>query len=232
MSAQASPASQSSTPASAADDAPNTRLTRWRSFRRYVYMLLFVWLTMCVVLALAITGYGMVDHRRPADVIIVLGGGLEPDGQSNPPTTRRSHEAAILYQEGYAPYIICSGGPSLRVKRPESEGCADVLRADGIPDSAIILESESRSTEQNALFSQTIMNERGWKTALIVSDGYHLMRSRWIFADVGVSAYTVPTEELPPLLEHMQSLAREILAYHWQALKEVLRLPYTNVPFV
>lgn len=195
-------------------------------------MLLFVWLIMAVVMALAIIGYGRVSHERDADVIIVLGAGLRRDGRPGPALTRRAEEGARLYRDGYATNVICTGAIPRFADRAEAEGCAEVLRANGVPDSAIVLETRSRSTEENAAYSLELMNERGWQSALVVSDGYHLLRARWIFAEQGLEAYTVPAEGQPRTFDLSVALAREVVAVHWQVFKTMLNLPYTFVPWV
>ena len=115
-------------------------------------------------------------------MIIVLGSGLNPDLTPGPALTRRAERAAELWKAGYAPAIICSGGYTTSAIRSEAFGCGQVLRANGVPLDAIILEARSRSTEENALYSHEIMQDHGWTTALVVSDGYHLLRATWIFS--------------------------------------------------
>lgn len=205
---------------------------RWRKIRRFIAIGMFLWLIMAVVIALAIIGYGQVSHERDADVIIVLGAGLRRDGRPGPALIRRAEEGARLYREGYATNVICTGAIPRFANRAEAEGCADVLRENGVPDSAIVLETRSRSTEENAAYSLEIMNEQGWELALVVSDGYHLLRARWIFADQGVEAYTVPASRQPRTFDLATALAREVVAVHWQVFKTVLNLPYTFVPWV
>jgi uncharacterized SAM-binding protein YcdF (DUF218 family) len=75
------------------------------------------------------------------------------------------------------------------------------------------------------------MNARGWKTALVVSDGYHLLRATWIFSAEGIEFSTTPASQ-PPFFNLVTSLAREVVALHWQVLKTVLGLPVTFVPWV
>ncbi len=115
-------------------------------------------------------GYFLVLDENPkkSDVIIVLGG----DQGS------RIHKGVTLYKSGYAPYIIISG---------EITG-ADLLMASavksGVPKEFLILEQRAESTYENALFSKEIMEQYGFKTALVVSSDYHMRRARMIFEKV------------------------------------------------
>lgn len=204
---------------------------RWRRLRRIGLALVAVWLVLVLALGIVIHVYGLADHAQPADVIIVLGAGLRPDGRPGPALTRRSTHAADLWQRGYAPQIICAGGtPGQVTIRSEADACAEILREQGVPAAAVILEDQSRSTEENAIESKQIMNANGWRTALLVSDGFHMLRAQWIFRYYGLDVSLAPvTESRPPLFEYLLALLREIVALHWLALKVVFNLPVTYV---
>ncbi|MDZ4771199.1 MAG: YdcF family protein [Chloroflexota bacterium] len=199
---------------------------------RVLLVIVGVWLLVCIGLVAAITVTAQPREPRPTDAIIVLGAGVRRDGSAGPTLTRRAHEGARLYTAGYAPVVICTGGTPYRASRAEAEACADVLRADGVPESAILLETSSRSTEENAAYTRAIFDARGWETALVVSDGYHLLRAGWIFQQQGIDAQTAPTS-VPALRRDIAvNLGRELVALHWQVFKTALNLPYTFVPWV
>ncbi len=172
---------------------------------------------------------GTQDNARPADVIIVLGAGLRPDGRPGPALTRRSLQAADLWREGIARNVICTGGQAESFPRSEADACREILRIQGLPQSAILLEDKSRSTEENALFSTQLMAEHGWTSAVLVSDSYHMLRAGWLFTQQDVEAYAspVPAERIHHRRSYPHSLLREFLAFHWQVLKEALNLPVT-----
>src|SRR5262249_50391531 len=145
------------------------------------------------VLALVIEAYGRIDRVQKADVIIVLGAGVQRDNTPGTAMRRRVSHAAELWKAGYAPRIICSGGKPGYQTRAESDACAELLIRDaGIPESAVIQEDQSRSTEENALYSHHIMQANGWQTAIVVSDDFHLFRARHLFLNEGVMIYTSP----------------------------------------
>jgi uncharacterized SAM-binding protein YcdF (DUF218 family) len=189
-----------------------------------------IWLVFDMLLAATLYLYGGVDHAQSADVIIVLGAGLRNNGRPDMALTRRSERAADLWKQGLASHIICTGGVSERVTRPEAEGCRDVLLEQGVPDEAILLESRSRSTEENALNSHVMMQENGWQTAVLVTDGFHMMRATWIFRDEGITVYSSPVSSsrvyFGPLLVYV---AREVIALQWQFVKNTLGLTNTYV---
>jgi uncharacterized SAM-binding protein YcdF (DUF218 family) len=202
-------------------------LTRfWRVFK-WSFRL---WLVGVLLLAAAILIFSRIDRAEPADVIVVLGAGLRGDGRPGPALIRRSEQAAALWKDGKAEHIICTGGyPMIRTPRSEADACAEILRGEGVPADVIIEEDRSRSTEENAMYTREVMEANGWKTAVIVSDGYHLLRATWIFNMAGIPNTTSPAAA-PPLSNFLISFGREIAAFHWQVLKGILNLPFTYVP--
>lgn len=162
--------------------------------------------------------YGAQDQARPADVIIVLGAGEMG-------TQRRAQHAARLYRDGIAPFILCSGGYRGPDGRREAEVCADLARAAGVPASALVLEPRSRTTEQNARYAAEILRGRGWESAVVVSDSFHLLRARWLFAREDVTVWTSPATRLGEAgnaLETLYFLLREIGALGYQGVKAAL----------
>ena len=202
-----------------------------RRIVRLLLAILTLWMVFCVALAGVVYAYSRVDGAQDADVIIVLGAGLRRNGEPGPALWRRGEQAAALFADGYAQHIICSGGFTITQSRSEADACRQVLVSGGVPDDAILLEERSRSTEENAAYSREIMEANGWETALIVSDGYHLLRAQWIFAQQGISVYTSPAPD-PSLINLLISIGREVVALHWQMVKSILNLPVTYVPWL
>lgn len=180
-----------------------------------------------VVLIVIIVRYGQQHRAQPADVIIVLGGGTEG-------TERRAEHGAALYRAGYAPVVLCSGGVD-RQDISEAQRCARTLVQHGVPGSAVVLEERSLSTEENAIETRAIMQAAGWRTAVLVSDSYHLWRARWLFEERGITVYTSPAQRTTGALaasDHAYSVLREVVAVVWHAGKSALGLPYTRTPAV
>lgn len=133
--------------------------------------------------------YGAQDQARPADVIVVLGAGENG-------TERRTAHGIALYHDGIAPWMICSGGYRYKDGASEAELCASFAREAGVPASAVILEPESRTTEQNAENAAQIMRDRDLVSAVVVSDSYHLLRARWLFEREDVTVWTSPATDI------------------------------------
>lgn len=170
-----------------------------------------------VALAAALLAVGSRDRARPADVIIVLGAGEIATGS-------RTTHAVELYHQGIAPWLLCSGGYRGPSGQTEAALCAAQAEQAGVPPSALVLEPESRSTEENARNAAAIMRERGWQTAVVVSDSYHLLRARWMFSREDVPVWTSPAPSPGGVFDTLYFLAREVGAVVYQAGKVALGL--------
>ena len=131
-----------------------------------------------------------------ADVIILLGCKPYENGQLTACIRARSSHAASLYARGLAATIIASGGPSLH--GPAEAGVmAGLLRGAGVPEKAIIQEDGSHNTIQNIANSRAIMQKYGWRTAIIVTEPYHITRAAIIARDAGMVVYPSPAVDSP-----------------------------------
>jgi uncharacterized SAM-binding protein YcdF (DUF218 family) len=115
------------------------------------------------------------DELYPADAIVVIGGDHKPE---------RVAQAAALFEAGYAPVIVISAG-TLVLEGEEWLPEAEVMRrqalALGLPAKALLLETASHTTHQNAIYTQAIAQEQGWHSILLVTSAYHSRRARRLF---------------------------------------------------
>jgi len=191
-----------------------------------------LWVTIILVLIAAIYVTGTIDAAESADAIIVLGAGVTHDGRPGWALARRSVKAADLWHAGYAPVIICTGGQADNRPISEAEACRRVLNWRGVPDSAVVLEMNSRSTEENALNARRILADNNWHNALLVSDAYHILRAQHIFSSHGLDVMPspVPISWMRDKAAYPSYVLREVVALHWQIFKDALNLPFTHVP--
>ncbi len=147
------------------------------------------------------------NQSQPADVIIVLGARGEAG-------RRRADHAAHLYRQGVAPFIICTGGYTLDLPLSEASEMCQEIADSGVPWSALLLEQQSYDTWQNGEYSVAIMRSYGWKSAVIVSDDYHLLRASMIFKRLGITISTSAAQETAGQLsqsEKTPSTLREVV---------------------
>ncbi|MCD7818708.1 MAG: YdcF family protein [Lachnospiraceae bacterium] len=92
--------------------------------------------------------------------------------------------AAVLYHNGYAPYIMPSGkysitkGPYTRYST-ECDYLSAILTAKGVPEKAIIRETEATFTWENAVYSRRRTEEAGLivRRAILCCKAFHARRS-------------------------------------------------------
>lgn len=118
--------------------------------------------------------------RDHFDAILVLGSPADSDGNPTPEQLARVTEGVREYERGIAPRLIFTGGMTTK-RFVESEVMANAAAAQGIPPSAIFVETHAMETIQNACFSERLMQTHGWRSAEVVSSAYHLPRAALIF---------------------------------------------------
>ncbi|MBO4869832.1 MAG: YdcF family protein [Clostridia bacterium] len=107
--------------------------------------------------------------------------------------------AAELYRNGYAKWLIPSGGvsvkrdkwPGVKAKQDiyngdyqtDCEFFTDVFLKNGVPESAIIGEDKSGHTRDNAFMSREVVDKHGIeiRTALIVCKAFHARRCLMLY---------------------------------------------------
>lgn len=120
--------------------------------------------------------FGESSKPKKSDCIIVLG--CQVYGTTPSPfLVWRTEHALKLYKDGYGKYIIVSGGKGQGENISEAEAMKRYLVSKGMEASKILIEDKSGSTMANLINSKAIMDEKGLKTAIIVSNKYHLKRA-------------------------------------------------------
>jgi uncharacterized SAM-binding protein YcdF (DUF218 family) len=160
-------------------------------------------LALVVFLALAVGGLGWCrwvyvqiqsyagqDQAAPSDAIGVFGA-AEYDGRPSPVYRARLDHALALYKHGIAPLIITLGGDGGDQYTEGAVG-GKYLKGMGVPESAIIAETQSRNTEESARRIAVIARANGMRRLVIVSDGTHLFRIHEICAAEGLDVLTSP----------------------------------------
>ncbi len=144
------------------------------------------------------------DQRQPADAIVVLGA-AQYNGRPSPVLRARLNQALGLYREGLAPLVIVTGGVGRGDTTSEAAVGRRYLIAHGVPDPAVVAQSEGRTTMSSMTAVTGWLHDRGLRRALLVSDPFHMFRLRLEARRTGLEAYTSPTDSSPisdnPVLE-------------------------------
>ena len=164
-----------------------------------------------------IESYAGQDQAAPADAIGVFGA-AEYDGRPSPVYRARLDHALALYQRGIAPLIITLGGNGGDQYNEGAVG-REYLMGMGVPEAAIIAETESRNTEESARRIAVIARANGLQRLVIVSDGTHLFRIHEICAADGLDVLTSPRPRVAVEggtkedVGEAERIAHEILSY-------------------
>lgn len=150
-----------------------------------------------------------------ADVAIVLGAAVDGDTPS-PVFRERIAHAVTLHGEERVSQLLFTGGQAKGDTLSESEAARVMALEAGVPDDAILIETESRTTMRNLVEAQSVMQDAGLESAIIVSDPLHMRRAMEMADALGMDAQAsaTPTSRYRSFGTKAQFLAREIYFMH------------------
>jgi uncharacterized SAM-binding protein YcdF (DUF218 family) len=148
-------------------------------------------------LSVRIERQSTIDEARPADVILVMGA-AEYRGRPSPVLRARLDHALELYQRKLAPRILTTGGAGGDATFTEGGVGRSYLIGKGVPADAIVVETAGESTVYSTALAGEIMRRMGLKSAIVVSDGYHIFRVKRMLESDGLIAYGSPRKDSSP----------------------------------
>jgi uncharacterized SAM-binding protein YcdF (DUF218 family) len=148
------------------------------------------------VLCLSIYEQGSRDEATYVDAIIVLGA-AQWGGRPSPVLKARLDHAAYLYSRGIASHMILTGGVGKGEQLSEAEVSRNYILERSIPASAILMEQKGHTSLQSIRAAKRIMDEHGMKSAILVSDPFHMLRILRMAEDCGIQAHGSPTRISP-----------------------------------
>ena len=136
------------------------------------------------------------DEARQVDAIVVMGA-AQYNGRPSEVLSARLDHALHLYDQGYAPLIIVTGGNMPGDVYTEAEVSEQYLLDRGVPQQAILMENEGRDTWDSMQGVAEVAEGRDIDSVLIVSDGFHLFRSERMANKVGFDSYSSAAPDSP-----------------------------------
>ena len=178
-----------------------------------------VLLTLAGLLALAavtLARYGLLAQARPADVAIVFGNQVLPDGTPSPRLVARLEAAAKLRSRHMVRTWFVSGGIG-REGHDETRVMRDWLVAHHVPDTAIVRDSLGLNSHLTAVHAAAWMRAHGVRRAVVVTQYFHVARAVMACRRAGID---VVGARAPRWYEprDLYSLAREMVALPVYAL--------------
>ncbi len=145
---------------------------------------------------LAVLLWSVLDQAKPAESIVVLGA-AQYDGRPSPVLRARLDHAVDLWNRHLAQIVILTGGTGVGDTTSEAAVGRRYVKRHGVPEGVILLENEGRTTRESLLAVSRILKSRGMKSAILVSDPFHMLRLWILSRRFGFTAYTSPTKTSP-----------------------------------
>src|SRR5450759_80416 len=123
-----------------------------------------------------IVSYGNHSYDAHADAAMVLGAaawGKKP----SPVYRERIKEAIALYESGRVHYLVFTGGTPVAGYPAEGSVGREFAIEHGVPATAILVETTSRTTWQNLANAKELIKSAGIDSVLLVSDPLHMRRA-------------------------------------------------------
>ena len=144
----------------------------------------------------AVLIFSYIDQAKPAESIVVLGA-AQYDGRPSPVLRARLDHGIDLWNRGMGKVLVLTGGRGAGDTTSEAEAGRAYARKHGVPDTVILLENKGRTTRESMLGVAQLLQDRGIKTAIVVSDPFHMLRLSIIGRRFGLTPYTSPTQTSP-----------------------------------
>jgi len=164
--------------------------------RRILTVVVVALFVLWVISATAVLIWASRDEARPAQAIVVLGA-AQYAGKPSPVLRARLDHALDLWNRHLATLLILTGGTGAGDTTSEAAVGRTYARKRGVPDSAILVENEGRTTSESMRAVAGMLEVRGLQTALLVSDPFHMLRLRILAKRFGFTPYTSPTQTSP-----------------------------------
>ena len=165
-------------------------------------LLVFTGLTLALAGVLYLVSLWLViraareDQQRSVGAIVVLGA-AQYNGKPSPVLKARLRHALGLYQLGYAPAIVVTGGTASGDAMSEAEAGRRYLTGEGVADSAVFVIPEGSNTDETMDALADWVRQTGKEDVLLVSDGFHMARLRVEARRHGLIAWTTPAASSP-----------------------------------
>jgi vancomycin permeability regulator SanA len=165
-----------------------------------------------ILLLAHLMSFGTTDYTRTADVAVVLGAKVYPDGTPSLSLSDRLDTGIELYRHGHVRYLLMTGGTGV-------EGCNEALAmrdfaiGAGVAEEDILIDTEGVNTVASARNCREILAQHGLVSALLVSHYFHLARCKMMFVDHGIPCATVPAHMTRRPTREVYFVLRECVAY-------------------
>ncbi len=130
--------------------------------------------------------FGLHDRIESADLMVVFGSTVNPDGSVSPRLQARLDKSVELFQTGKGKFILVSGALG-KEGVEESQAMKNYLLTQSIPEDRIFQDPQGVNTRATVKHTQELLKQQNLSSVLVVSQFFHLARVRLAFHQVGIS---------------------------------------------
>lgn len=167
-----------------------------RSYLRMTTTIVGLVVVAWLVTMLMVERAGRRDDATKADAIVVLGA-AQYVGRPSPVLRARVDHAVSLWKRELAPTLILTGGTGVGDTTSEAAVARKYAMSKGVPDRAIVLEVNGRTTSESMRAVARIMEDREQSSVILVSDPFHMLRLSILARRHGLDPYMSPTRTSP-----------------------------------
>ncbi len=136
------------------------------------------------------------DERPKSDAILVLGA-AQYNGKPSSILEWRLRHALTLYKDGVAPHIVTVGSKAPGDNFTEAGTGKTWLEEQGVPADKIVAVPKGRDTLESMVAVGKVYGTEHWRSAVIVTDPWHCLRSKTMAADNGIKPACSPVRSGP-----------------------------------
>ena len=148
---------------------------------KYISYSLIIWF---VVHSIYLLIDGLNNSNQKADIAVILWNKVNEDGTLSERLKARMSCGLELYKKGQVKQILVSGGLG---KEGHYEGTKmkEYLLKNHVPDSVIFVDNKGNNTQLTVLNTLKLQKRIHFKSIIVVSQYYHLTRTKMLFKKVG-----------------------------------------------
>ncbi|MCW3083348.1 MAG: hypothetical protein JWP12_714 [Bacteroidetes bacterium] len=176
---------------------------------KFVFYLLLLWL---IVHLTCITIDGLSDNGATADVAVILGNKVNPDGTISERLQKRLECGLELYKAKRVKKIIVSGGLG-KEGFYEGDKMKEFLIKNSVLDSVITVDNNGNNTLLTVENTLKLKDQLHFNSIIVVSQFYHVTRTKMLFKKQGFKNVSSVSPHYFELRD-VYSMLREFVAYY------------------
>jgi len=183
-------------------------------FKKILLSLCIIFIVIYIILGLRIYYYSNIDETEKADAIVVLGA-AQWSGQPSPVFKARLEHVLSLYKNRFSSKIILTGGIGKKETISEAQVGKEYLVEIGVDVEDVFMEDTGETSLQSLKEVVRISEEQNFKSVILVSDGFHIMRLKRMAKDLNINAFSSPVKKssISSAYVNFKYIMREVSVY-------------------